>query len=174
MFEIGAKVRVKDTGPSYRGQVGIVEPSLGQSACIVKFSDGFRDAYFFVDLELVEEPRRLYRKGDKITVTYTVTTDEADSMNAARNNQLPVTAPGLSEKSGSHYVSLAMLREGVLEPAPEPPYVPKPGDEFFLYPSHRMSPYTCLYIDDRVILTRRNGAENLIVRRVTHHEYRKA
>src|SRR5690606_16917024 len=74
-------------------------------------------------------------------------------MNAARNNQLPVTAPGLGQSSGSHYVSLAMLREGFLEPAPEPPYVPKPGDLFRYASDIPQAPARlCLYVDAKDIL----------------------
>ena len=92
--------------------------------------------------------RRLYRKGDKITITFEVIEDQR------RYEAVWV-------RVGEHYqryLVSEILDQGKLEPAPEPPYVPKIGDEFHFWPDAKADGYPpckCIWIDNKSIVFER-------------------
>src|SRR5690606_6605313 len=82
---------------------------------------------------------RLYRTGDKITITYEVVKDQRNYW-----DEVKVSIAGREAiKPLSRHPDT--LRLGTLEAAPEPPYLPKPGDVFyFIYADNSVSsPYKC-------------------------------
>ena len=87
--------------------------------------------------------KRLYRKGDKIAVTFTV---EADQSGLFISCSAPSYAGGLLARWPVQF-----LDGGVLTPAPEPKYVPSVGD-IFRY-SVVGSERRCLYVDDLRIVS---------------------
>lgn len=99
------------------------------------------------------EELRLFRKGDKVTVTYEVMEDKkapADKHCVMVNpigRELP--HPGGYLRRGD-----ATLRYGKLEPAPEPSYVPKPGDLFRLKSGGALyfNVCRCLFVDEKSLM----------------------
>ena len=96
---------------------------------------------------MINEPvvrPRLYRTGDKITITYEVVRDQRNSW-----DEVKVSIAGREAiKPLSRHPDT--LRLGTLEAAPEPPYLPKPGDIFyFVYSDKSVSPslYRCIAWD---------------------------
>lgn len=101
--------------------------------------------------------KRLYKKGDKVTVTFTVIKDQ-HSYEKHVYTQSPVKEQPL-------YRSAKMLDAGVLEPVPETPYVPKPGDRFKLLTNSSgrigLDIARCVFSDDHTVLYEYEGPPHI-------------
>lgn len=167
-FQIGDRVRLDRHGArnfTLKADITATVSALIGTDIRVKVPADHRDKFCIENytypseaFSLVAPAPLLFRKGDKVLVEYTVECNQADSLNASRNNQLKVSAEGLGEHK---YVSIAMLNAGSITRAPEPPYVPKPGDKFHFWPSRKgvYPPVLCIWIDDRGVVSENEAGE---------------
>lgn len=155
MFKVDDRVQLKNQarfGGVWTGPMTIskVAPTLSYSI-YVKHPLRGRGAFDPHELELVEPEVPLFRKGDKITVTYEVLQDEPERRPGA-DRHVRVTAPGVRAADGVTRIA-EFLAAGTIERAPEPPYVPKPGDKFnFGIISDPAVLNTCIWSDDKGLL----------------------
>lgn len=95
--------------------------------------------------------KRPFRKGDKITFVTEVIRDQRMTAHG------PVPYIDVQCDGVSGIITDKMLRSGVLTPVPEPPYVPKVGEEFYGNDGHIQSPYTLIFRDERTWLVSQGG-----------------
>lgn len=148
MFKVGDKVRLTDQAKysgSWAGEMEVVSDSI-YGAVLCRHPKRGVGSFYVTELELVPLPRRLYRKGDKVTLTVEVIADQTTSHLIA------------VQFSNGHTTTLVAknLDTGTLEPAPEPPYVPKPGEKFRFKtgPSEHHWSRNCIlvWMDDKSIV----------------------
>lgn len=153
-FKVGDRVRVirkpyclrLSVGEeiTIKGIVPCIGPTLGQ---LYSFDGG---GVYEVEIELVADPEiPLFRKGDKVVVEYEVIADEPQrSFHADRH--VKVTAAGVQAAGGVTRLA-EFLAAGSITRAPEPPYVPKPGDVFSFSQSNSTR-CLCVFIDDKSMM----------------------
>jgi len=162
MFKTGQLVQVRADKDIWNGEwSGPMEvkcDSTGGGTTVIHPRHG-AGRFDSLRLELVTSAVPLFRKGDKILIEYEVVKDEPQRVPGA-DRHVEVTYPG--QRGTNAATRLAeMLATGSITRAPEPPYVPKPGDWFHFWRSRKgvYPPVRCIWIDDRGIVSENEAGE---------------
>lgn len=136
----------EEEGPFEVTQIGV--DTQGRDTIRVKAEDATirRFDYLTSDFKLHVPPIPLFRKGDKVVVEYEVIADEPPQLNGVYR-PVYVTANGV--RAGGGVARLAeFLAAGTITRAPEPSYLPKPGDKFIFSGSRCL----CIFADAKSIM----------------------